>query len=97
MVHGGGGWHRGAIAEEHHQAGQAIEERGHGRSWLLDEQEPGEGPLKKEHREEGEERQPLTSLVHVSMTTALTGLQLIPQLKISSSLKSRSVSPEVPG
>lgn len=56
VVHGGGGWHGGAIAAEHHQAGQAIEERGHGRSWLLDEQEPGEGPLKEEHREEGEHR-----------------------------------------
>lgn len=52
MVHGGGGWHRGTVAAEHHQAGQAIEEGGHGRSWLLDEQEPGEGPLEKEHREE---------------------------------------------
>lgn len=98
MVHGGGGWHRGAIAAEHHQAGQAIEERGHGRSWLLDEQEPGERPLKKEHREEGEETQPHTSLVHLPMTAALTVLQLIPQLRISSSLKlTMSIAPEVPG
>lgn len=97
VVHGGGGWHGGAIAAEHHQAGQAIEERGQGRSWLLDEQEPGEGPLKREHREEGEERQPLTSAVHLFMMAALTALQLLPQLRISSSLKSMSVSPEVPG
>ena len=47
-VHRGGGWHRGAVAIEHHQVGQAIEERGHSRSRLLEEQEPGEGPLKKE-------------------------------------------------
>lgn len=50
-VHRRGGWHKGAVATEHHQAGQSIEERGHGRSWLLEEQEPGEGPLKKEHME----------------------------------------------
>lgn len=51
-IHRRGGWYRGAVATEHHQAGQAIEERGHSRSWLLEEQEPGKGPLKKEHRED---------------------------------------------
>lgn len=46
-VHRRGGWHKGAVATEHHQAGQPVQERGRSGSWLLEEQEPGEGPLKK--------------------------------------------------
>lgn len=45
-VHGGGGGHGSFVAQQHHEAGQAVEEGGEGRGWLLDKEEPREGPLR---------------------------------------------------
>lgn len=44
-VHGGGGGHGSFVAQQHQEAGQAVEEGGEGRGWLLNKEEPGEGPL----------------------------------------------------
>lgn len=88
---------------EHNQAGQAIEERGHSRSWFLEAQEPEEGPLKKEHTEGPEEQAmpswsnlPLLDLLHHQAPGRLRSSGPWPKPQGQSLFRSTS-SPAVPG
>lgn len=45
VVHRALAWHRAAVAQQHQKAGQAVEQRGQSRCWLLEAQEPRKWPL----------------------------------------------------
>lgn len=45
MVHGALSWHSAAIAQEHEEAGQTVQQRRQGRGRLLKTQEPSKWPL----------------------------------------------------
>lgn len=87
-VHGGGGGHGSFVAQQHQEAGQAVEEGGEGRGWLLNKEEPGEGPLRgdgggasvgwREHREPQPPSPPLCAHLAMELRHAAAALHIEP-------------------